>query len=100
MFVSFDIGCESVVLSINILVPVVSFSPLFKIVLKRFIFLSEKELIDSDIKIDDSVYKLKGKAEIKLLFTAYHNKNITADELKEKKLTRVNSWKEIEKILL
>lgn len=67
---------------------------------KRFIFLSDKELVDADIRIDDSVDKLKGKAEIKLLFTAYHNKNITADELKEKKLTRVNSWKEIEKILL
>ena len=37
---------------------------------------------------------------MKLLFTAYHNKNIADDELKEKKLTRVNSWKEIEKILL
>lgn len=67
---------------------------------KKFIFLSDKELVDADIRIDDSVDKLKGKAEIKLLFTAYHNKNIADDELKEKKLTRVNSWKEIEKILL
>ena len=67
---------------------------------KKFIFLSDKELVDADIRIDDSVDKLKGKAEMKLLFTAYHNKNIADDELKEKKLTRVNSWKEIEKILL
>lgn len=67
---------------------------------EKFIFLSNKELIDADIRIDDSVDKLKGKAAMKLLFTAYHNKNITDDELKEKKLTRVNSWKEIEEILL
>ena len=67
---------------------------------KKFIFLSDKELVDADIRIDDSVDKLKGQAEMKLLFTAYHNKNIADAELKEKKLTRVNSWKEIEKILL
>lgn len=68
--------------------------------LKKFIFLSDKELVDADIRIYDSVDKLKGKAEMKLLFMAYHNKNITADDLREKRLTRVNSWKEIEKILL
>ena len=67
---------------------------------KKFIFLSDKELVNADIRIDDNVDKLKGKAELKLLFTAYHNKNISEEELKEKKLTRVNSWKEIEKILL
>ena len=39
-------------------------------------------------------------AEIKLLFTAYHNVNITDEELKAKNLIRVNNWKEIEKILL
>ena len=67
---------------------------------KKFIFLSDKELVDADIRIDDSVDKLKGKAEMKLLFTAYHNKNISDEDLREKKLTRVNSWKEIKKILL
>lgn len=67
---------------------------------KKFVFLSDKELVDADVRIDDSVDKLKGKAEIKLLFTAYHNKNIPEEELKEKKLIRVNTWKEIENILL
>ena len=67
---------------------------------KRFIFLSDKELINADIRIDDNVDKLKGNAELKLLFTAYHNKNMTDKELKEKNLIRVNSWKEIEKILI
>ena len=42
----------------------------------------------------------EGDAEIKLLFTAYHNVNITDEELKAKNLIRVNNWKEIEKILL
>ena len=67
---------------------------------KKFIFLSDKELVDADIRIDDSIDKLKGKAELKLLFTAYHNKNISENELKGKKILRVNSWREIEDILL
>ena len=42
----------------------------------------------------------KGKAEKKLLFSAYHNKNIPDEELKKDGLIRVNNWKEVEKILL
>lgn len=67
---------------------------------EKYIFTTNKDIINADIRIDDSMKKLNGKAEIKLLFTAYHNKNISDEELKNKGVIRVNSWKEIEKILL
>ena len=66
----------------------------------KFIFISNKDLLEADIRIDDSPKKLMGKAKLKLLFTAYHNKNLTETELKENNFVRVNNWKEIEKILL
>ena len=66
----------------------------------KFIFISNKDLLEADIRIDDSPEKLMGKARLKLLFTAYHNKNLTETELKENNFIRVNNWKEIEKILL
>ena len=66
----------------------------------KFIFISNKDLLEADIRIDDSPKKLMGDARLKLLFTAYHNKNLTETELKENNFIRVNNWKEIEKILL
>ena len=65
---------------------------------EKYIFITNKEMIKADIRIDDSIQKLEGDAEIKLLFTAYHNVNISEEELKEKNLIRVNDWKEIELI--
>lgn len=67
---------------------------------EQYIFTSSKRLIDCEIKIDDKSSNLEGNAEKKLLFTAYHNKNVTDEELKEDGLIRVNNWKEIERILL
>lgn len=67
---------------------------------EQYIFTTNKDIIEADIRIDDSLSKLNGKADKKLLFTAYHNLYFTDEELKEKNVTRVNNWKEIEKILL
>ena len=66
----------------------------------KFIFISNKELLEADIRIDDSPKKLKGEAKLKLLFTAYHNKTMTEEDLKKNNFIRVNNWKEVEKILL
>lgn len=66
----------------------------------KFIFISNKELLEADIRIDDSPKKLLGKARLKLLFTAYHNKDMSDEELKENNFVRVNGWKEVEEILL
>ena len=67
---------------------------------QQYVFTTNKEIINCDIKIDDRAANLKGKAEKKLLFSAYHNKNIPDEELKKDGLIRVNNWKEVEKILL
>ena len=50
--------------------------------------------------VNEIVKDKKGKAEIKMLFTAYHNKTITEEELKQEGAIRVNGWKDVEKILL
>lgn len=65
----------------------------------NFIFVGNKKILKSDIKIDDKIENLIN-GDIKLLFTAYHNKNIKEEELKEKGIIRVNNWLEIEKLLL
>ena len=67
---------------------------------ENYRFTTNKEIIDCDIKIDDKLSNLKGKAKTKILFTAYHNKTITEEELKQNGTIRVDGWKEIEKILL
>jgi 5'(3')-deoxyribonucleotidase len=65
----------------------------------HFIFSSKKSLVHTDIKIDDKITHLEN-GNMKLLFTAYHNVNISDEELKNKNIIRVNSWKDIEDILL
>ncbi len=67
--------------------------------MKNYIFTSDKSIVNCDIKIDDKVNNIKG-ASTKLLFTAWHNKDLTEDELQKEKIIRVNNWKEIKKILL
>lgn len=65
----------------------------------QFIFSSNKKIIKADIKIDDKTSNLVG-AKTKLLFTAYHNKNIPKEELDKKNIIRVNSWLDIKKELI
>lgn len=66
---------------------------------RNYIFAYDKSVVNCDIKIDDKLENILG-ADIKLLFTAYHNKKITESELKEQSIVRVNNWKEIKEILL
>lgn len=66
---------------------------------KNHIFTADKSVVNCDIKIDDKVSNIEG-AETKLLFTAWHNKDLTVEELKEQNITRVNNWKEIGEVLL
>lgn len=65
---------------------------------KHFIFGGVKSIINCDIKIDDYPINLEN-AETKILFSAYHNINMTDEELKEKGMIRANSWNEILEIL-
>ena len=65
----------------------------------NIIFLGNKSVLNCDIKIDDRIDNLDG-AKTKILFTAWHNKNISKDELNSKSIKRANNWKEIENIFL
>lgn len=65
---------------------------------EKYIFMKNKSLLNCDIKIDDKLENLKN-ASIKLLFSAYHNKNLTDEYLKSLGVIRVNSWLEIKDIL-
>lgn len=66
---------------------------------QNYIFATNKSLINCEIKIDDREKNLEN-AETKLLFTAYHNKDIDDKILKDKNIIRVNSWQDITKILI
>lgn len=66
----------------------------------NFIFTSSKNIFKADVQIDDRLKNLEGSVNKKILFTAYHNKNISDNELKEKGIIRVDNWNEITKILL
>lgn len=66
---------------------------------KNFIFTADKSIVNCDIKIDDKVSNIEG-AEIKILFTAWHNKDLTKEELDNQNIIRVDNWKEIRELLL
>lgn len=63
----------------------------------KIIFTNTKNLFLGDIQIDDRLNNLEGPTKLKLLFTAYHNKDIKEETLKEKEVIRVNNWQEVEK---
>lgn len=66
---------------------------------KNFIFACNKSIINCDIKIDDKIDNIID-AKTKILFTAYHNKKISNEELDSKDIIRANNWKEIGDLLL
>lgn len=66
----------------------------------RYIFTTNKSIIQCDIRIDDKLSNLEGEAEKRILFTSYHNQEYTKEELEKMDVIRVNSWDEIEKMLL
>lgn len=65
---------------------------------ENYIFTTNKNIINFDIKIDDKLSNLEN-ADTKLLFTQWHNKDISNDELEKDNVIRVNNWKDIDKIL-
>lgn len=62
---------------------------------KNIIFITDKTLIEADIRIDDKIENFS-KTGINLLFSAYHNLNLK-EELIEKNVIRVNDWLDVEK---
>ena len=66
---------------------------------KNFVFLVDKSVLNCDIRIDDRLDNLIG-AERKILYLAYHNKDISPETLQEQGVERADNWLDIKKILL
>lgn len=66
---------------------------------EKYIFTTNKNIMNFDIRIDDRLNNLEG-SDTKLLFSAWHNKNYNDEFLKDENIIRVNSWKEVEDVLL
>lgn len=66
----------------------------------QFIFMKKKQILHADIMIDDNPSNFGKYIKKKLMFVAYHNKNINDIILAKQNITRVNSWFEIANILL
>lgn len=66
---------------------------------QNIVFVAKKHIFKADVIIDDRVENLKGDYKYKLLFTCYHNKNITQKELEERGIIRVQDWLDVEKFI-
>ena len=61
---------------------------------RNFIFTSSKHMLKADIQIDDYIVNFDSDVKLKILFPAYHNKNIDENLLKEKNIIRAGyDWK-------
>ena len=65
---------------------------------EQYIFMPNKNLIHWDITIDDREDNMRN-ADTKILMSAWHNKKLSEEELKEKGIVRVYSWQDILEIL-
>ena len=65
---------------------------------KQYIFIDNKNLIQWDIAIDDRIHNLQN-AKKKLLMNAWHNQDISKEQLDKDGIVRVNNWNEILELL-
>lgn len=66
---------------------------------KKFIFTCDKSVVKGDIVVDDVITNLYSSYKQKILFSSYHNQDISEEELSAKGIIRVSSWKEIKELL-
>lgn len=66
---------------------------------EKYIFTTNKNILNFDIKVDDRLTNLAG-ASTKILFSAWHNRDLDKSYLKENNIIRVEDWYELERILL
>lgn len=72
---------------------------------KNYIMTSSKQLIKADVIIDDVLKNLDGLCEERILFSSYHNMNITDDELNKVNAKRAgttyrDAWNSVLEILM
>lgn len=65
----------------------------------QYVFIQDKLMLDFDIRIDDKPESL-GDSKIKLLFNSPKNQDVHPEDLLRERIIRVNSWREIDKILV
>ena len=66
---------------------------------EQCVFIQDKLMLDFDIRIDDDPKHL-GESKIKLLFNSPDNQDVHPEDLLRERIIRVNSWREIDKILV
>jgi len=67
---------------------------------ENIIFSAQKDLLVADMIIDDRISNLRGgDYKYRLLFSCFHNKNISDEELEKNGIIRMDSWHEIEKFI-
>ena len=66
----------------------------------KFVFTGSKNIFKCDVQIDDRLSHLKGDAEIKLMYDAYHKREYDDEVLESRGIKRVKSWIDIADILL
>ncbi len=64
----------------------------------NFVFVCNKSILKCDIFIDDKIENLT-TGDIKILYTAYHNKNISDEELKKAGIIRAKDWLDVKRII-
>lgn len=65
----------------------------------KFIFLGDKTPLNMQVRIDDRLDNLSG-AETKILYSAYHNLDLSDDYLQNLGVIRVDDWPSVGRILL
>ena len=65
----------------------------------KYIFIMNKSLLQTDIKIDDRIDNLTNTKR-KILFSAYHNESINEQELANEGIERAKDWLTIKNMLL
>jgi len=69
---------------------------------KNFAFIHDKSLLRNDFyfRIDDRMKHISYGAERKILFSAYHNQDISSDDLERKGIEWADDWLHIKRLLL
>lgn len=62
---------------------------------ENIIFTNTKNMVVADVQIDDRLKNLMGPVNTKILFTAYHNRDISKEELDKNNVTRIDNWQDL-----
>lgn len=63
---------------------------------ENIIFANKKDILIADMIVDDKMDNLKGNYSHKVLFTCFHNHNITDETLNKQGIARINNWADLE----